>query len=79
MSLDRSAFRRARRKGRGFATPGGGMGEQRPQRVAMQGRRDGRHTLFSSLLGEWGWLVVEVADMRHSTISWRDIPLLRHV
>ncbi len=51
MSLDRSVFRHASRKGRGFATPGRGMAEQRPQRVAMQGRRDGRHTLFSSLLG----------------------------
>ena len=51
MALVRSAIRRASRKGRGFATPSGGMAERRPQRVAMQGRRAGRHSLFNSLLG----------------------------
>jgi hypothetical protein len=48
MALVRSAIRRASRKGRGFATPWDGMAERRPQRVAMQGRRAGRHSLFSS-------------------------------
>jgi hypothetical protein len=50
MALVRSAIRRASRKGRRIATPWGGMAERRPQRVAMQGRRAGRHSLFSSLL-----------------------------
>jgi len=49
MPLVRSAIRRASRKGRGFDTPCGGMVEHRPQRVAMPGRRDGRHASFSSL------------------------------
>jgi hypothetical protein len=51
MALVRSTIRRASRKGRGFATPWGGMAQRRPQRVAMQGRRAGRHSIFSSLLG----------------------------
>jgi len=50
MPLVRSATRRATRKGRGFATPCGGMAEPRPQRVVMDDRRDGQHVLFSSLL-----------------------------
>jgi hypothetical protein len=50
MALVGSAIRRASRKGRGFATPWGGMAERRPQRVAMQGRRAGQHPLFSSHL-----------------------------
>jgi hypothetical protein len=50
MALVRSAIRRASRKGQGFATPWGGLAERRPQRVAMQGRRAGRHSLFSSHL-----------------------------
>jgi len=53
MPLVRSAIRRAGRKGRGFDTPCGGMAEDRPQRVAMQGRRDGRHALFNGLLALW--------------------------
>jgi len=52
MALVRSAIRRASRKGRGFATPWGGIAERRPQRVAMQGRRAGRHALFSSRLAQ---------------------------
>jgi hypothetical protein len=52
MALVRSAIRRASRKGGRFATPWGGMAERRPQRVAMQGRRAGRHSLISSHLGD---------------------------
>ena len=52
MALVRSVIRRASRKGRGFATPWGGMAERRPRRVAMQGRRAGRHALLSSLLND---------------------------
>jgi len=37
-------------QGQRFATPFGGMVKLRPQRVAMDGRRDGRHTLFNGHL-----------------------------
>jgi len=50
MPLVRSAIRPATRTGRGFATPCGGMAEPRPQRVVMDGRRDGQHVIFISLL-----------------------------
>ena len=39
MGVYGSAIRRAGRKGRGSATPGGGMVEPRPQRVVMHGRQ----------------------------------------